>query len=103
MKTFIAMLVLSVTITSALAQGGEICNNGVDDDGDGFIDCYDRACSKSTFCKDFFLGEVAECYAEPPAFPKFSMTLDYSSPNKTATHLGRVVIGDVDGDGMPEM
>lgn len=28
----------------------EICNNGVDDDGDGFIDCSDFDCEESTFC-----------------------------------------------------
>jgi large repetitive protein len=103
MKHFIAMLVLSLMVGSALAQGGEICNNGVDDDGDGFIDCYDRACAVSTFCKDFFLGEVADCYAEPPAFPEFTMTRDFTTRNKTANHLGRIVVGDVDGDGTPEM
>ena len=28
----------------------EICNNGIDDDGDGKIDCADRKCATSQFC-----------------------------------------------------
>jgi len=29
----------------------EICNNNIDDDHDGFIDCRDRKCATSQFCK----------------------------------------------------
>jgi hypothetical protein len=53
------LVLLTVGLISICATAQEICNNGRDDDGDGFIDCYDNACSASTFCKDFFLGEDA--------------------------------------------
>jgi hypothetical protein len=29
---------------------GEICDNGIDDDGDGFVDCADRKCVTSPEC-----------------------------------------------------
>jgi len=29
----------------------EICNNGIDDDGDGAIDCYDRKCAGDPSCQ----------------------------------------------------
>ena len=102
MKRLAVLLLLSfITLTMASAQ--EICNNGTDDDGDGFIDCYDRDCSVSTFCKDFFLGEDAQCEVTPPAFPKFTMSLDFSSPNETTNHLSRMAIGDLNRDGKPEI
>lgn len=35
----------------------EICDNGMDDDGDGFIDCRDSDCASLSFC----LGEGGSC------------------------------------------
>jgi hypothetical protein len=101
MKRFIVMLALSLTMLPVFAQ--EICNNGKDDDGNGFIDCYDKACSVSTFCKDFYLGEVSDCEAPLPEFPKFTMASDFSSPNETTNHLSRIAIGDLNRDGIPEI
>ncbi|GMV96067.1 MAG: hypothetical protein AMXMBFR83_04360 [Phycisphaerae bacterium] len=34
----------------ALAFTGEVCNNGVDDDGDSFVDCADPGCFQSPLC-----------------------------------------------------
>jgi hypothetical protein len=36
--------------------GAEICNNGVDDDGDGDIDCDDADCAAVAFCMDEICG-----------------------------------------------
>ncbi len=101
MKRLLFLLIFAVGAISAIAQ--EICNNGIDDDGDGFIDCYDASCSASTFCKDFFLGEPATCEVTPPAFPQFTMALDFASPDQTTNHLARMAIGDLDRDGIPEI
>ncbi|MEO5603584.1 MAG: gliding motility-associated C-terminal domain-containing protein [Cyclobacteriaceae bacterium] len=95
--------VLMLIAAHVSGQGSEICNNGRDDDGDGFIDCYDNNCSASTFCKDFYLGDEALCQAIPPAFPKFTMSLDFSSPNETTNHLSRMAVGDLNRDGKPEI
>ncbi len=38
------------TTTSPDGGTAEICNNGIDDDGDGFIDCADPDCFTSPFC-----------------------------------------------------
>lgn len=102
MKRLAVLLMLClVAFTSLKAQ--EVCNNGRDDDGDGFIDCYDRDCSVSTFCKDFYLGEDAQCEVTPPAFPQFTMALDFASPNETTNHLSRMAVGDLNRDGKPEI
>jgi hypothetical protein len=102
MKRLIVLLVLSLSAATAV-KAQEICNNGKDDDSDGFIDCYDKDCSVSTFCKDFFLGEDAECQVTPPAFPQFTMSLDFASPDETTNHLSRMAIGDLNRDGRPEI
>lgn len=102
MKKILFLLALTVAIgTSALAQ--EICNNGIDDDFDGFIDCYDSDCSANAACDGFYIGQDVLCEAVPSQFPKFTMTLDFSSPNETTNHIGRMSIGDLDKDGIPEI
>src|SRR5689334_1988147 len=98
MKRFLILIALCCSLTGALAQ--EICNNGIDDDGDGFIDCFDGNCLGNAACQGFYIGNDA-CSAVPPTFPAFTMTLDFASPNETTNHIGRMAIGDMDGDGIP--
>jgi len=86
---------------SALAQ--EICDDGIDNDGDGFIDCFDSDCSNNSVCDGFYTGNDASCEATPSDFPAFSLALDFTSQNKTANHIGRIAIGDLDRDGIPEI
>src|SRR5665213_2371037 len=40
----------TVTLSTGSVTTPEICNNGIDDDGNGLIDCADSACFSSTFC-----------------------------------------------------
>jgi gliding motility-associated-like protein len=84
------------------AQAQEICNNGRDDDGDGFVDCYDGDCSDDVNCEDFFMNESAGCKAEPEA-NAFSLKLSWASANQTASSYSRASIGDIDKDGIPEV
>src|SRR5690349_662874 len=99
---FFALLATVPLIT--YSQGlVEICNNGVDDDFDGFIDCYDGTCANDPLCDGVFTGNDATCQAIPPQFPKFTMSMAFSSPDETTNHLSRMVIGDLDRDGMPEI
>ncbi len=102
MRHFLTLTLLFFASHYAFSQT-EICNNGLDDDFDGFIDCYDGSCANSPLCDGLFLGNDAACEAVPPAFPQFTMTLDFSTPNETTNHLSRLAIGDLDRDGIPEM
>ena len=44
---------MSLTLTGVAPAQTEICNNGVDDNGDGAIDCADRTCVTSPLCTKF--------------------------------------------------
>ncbi|MFZ6011699.1 MAG: FG-GAP repeat domain-containing protein, partial [Bacteroidota bacterium] len=99
--TFLLVVLISFMAVQSYAQ--EVCNNGIDDDGDGFIDCYDGSCSTDPACDGFYLGNDAACQVPPPTFPQFTMALDFSSPNETTNHLSRIAIGDLDRDGVPEI
>ncbi|HYG18248.1 MAG TPA: hypothetical protein VD816_04935, partial [Ohtaekwangia sp.] len=81
----------------------EICDNGVDDDGDRFIDCFDKECTIDPACEGFFLGKDATCEVKPDSFPPFQMKLKFKSPTKLANHINRLIVGDVDDDGIPEI
>ncbi|MDQ2657661.1 MAG: hypothetical protein M3Y60_09595, partial [Bacteroidota bacterium] len=103
MKRLLILCALGLNLMALPLSAQEICNNGRDDDNDGFIDCYDTDCAVSTFCKGFYLGDDALCEATPPAFPQFTMALDFSSPNETTNHLSRMAVGDLNRDGKPEI
>lgn len=100
-KILLSILTLTLIVGTATAQ--EICDNGIDDDGDGFIDCFDSDCSENSACDGFYLGNDASCEAEPSEFPVFSLSLGYQSQNDVVNNLSRIAIGDLDRDGIPEI
>ena len=106
MKRFLYAILLCATLGATVpsyAQVKEICANSIDDDGDGFIDCFDGECAKEVVCTGGYIGNDLNCEAKPSEFPKFSLALESASENGTAIHLGRIAVGDIDGDGTPEM
>jgi hypothetical protein len=44
---------VTLTLTGIQETIREICDNGIDDDGDGFIDCADRKCVTEATCAKF--------------------------------------------------
>lgn len=83
------------------------CSNAVDDDGDGLIDCFDPDCNNggSSDCATSYYGQPAKnCTYKPEKATAFNMTryksVETSYPIEQRTS---VVVGDVDGDGRPEM
>jgi hypothetical protein len=57
--------VLNLTLSAFADRGVEICDNGIDDDGNGLVDCADPACSTAVNCQapmclpDGDLGDIA--------------------------------------------
>lgn len=101
-----AFVLVSLIVCALGAQAQEICNNGLDDDLDGYIDCFDPDCSGSFFCANqFFGGPVPACQTTPPPAPPFSMnTLWITDSVATPLNSRRMpVVGDIDQDGMPEV
>lgn len=80
-------------------DGVEICDNQIDDDGDGYIDLYDPDCP----CDDnaFQAQCPIECEYVPEDYPDFKMELAWESPpiGNFAFTCPNMVTGDIDSDG----
>ncbi len=104
---FILILPLYMLISLTLqAQEGGVpnsCNDGLDNDGDGFVDCFDSQCTGTTACKDFYIGKDATCEVEPTKFPKFFMREAWRSNGPEFWGSNHTVMGDFTGDGVPEL
>jgi len=103
MKRLLYLIALCFSLTATTAYAQEICANGIDDDLDGFIDCFDNECANNIVCDGGYVGNDLLCEAKPSQFPKFTLALESASPDGSAIHLGRTVVGDIDRDGIPEM
>ena len=102
MKKIFLVLVMVVPSLMALAQESS-CGDGVDNDGDGFIDCFDGDCANNLSCKDFYVGRDKLCQAPPTGVAGFEMKLGAKSPDRMTWTSGRMAVGDLDNDGIPEM
>ncbi|WP_375578872.1 VCBS repeat-containing protein [Marivirga tractuosa] len=102
MRKIFLLFVFSLFFLS-FSNAQEICNDGIDNDGDGFIDCFDGDCVSDAACDGFYMGNDASCEAEPSQFPQFTLELGYQSRNDASLNLSRIAIGDLDRDGLPEI
>ena len=82
----------------------EICDNGIDDDGDGLIDCYDPDCSGNLACDDFYYGQTDACQYTPGT-SAFEMQENWQVDTATADIFSTLtpVAGDWDNDGVVEV
>lgn len=71
----LTLFFINLSSTSALAQTTEICNNGIDDDGDNLIDCQDPDCPE---CNQAINCTQPNVYYLPPI---------YGNPTPTANAL----------------
>src|SRR5690606_29741778 len=71
----------------------EICDNGLDDDGDGYVDQYDPDC---------YTDPIPSCVA-PALTPDFQIGLGIQGPANTLDVSISPTIGDLDGDGVVEI
>ena len=105
-RTFWLVPWLLFLFNLANAQEGGVansCRDGIDNDGDGFVDCFDSQCTGTTDCKDFYIGIDASCEVEPTNFPRFYMREAWRSNGPEFWGSNHTVMGDFTGDGVPEL
>jgi hypothetical protein len=76
----------------------EICDNGIDDDGDSFIDCGDTACVDDTYCDDA-IDEICTGSVDED----LDTLIDCEDPDCTVDDacVSPCIDGDSDGYGSP--
>lgn len=81
-------------------QGSEICDNGIDDDGDGWLDSFDEDCQEHDSL--YMAQPEVECNAEMSS-DSFSIRQKWrTSSQLTVMENTFPLIGDVDSDGSTE-
>jgi uncharacterized repeat protein (TIGR01451 family) len=94
----------TVTDTDSInTTATEQCNNGFDDDGDGFVDCFDGDCAGVAVCTNSLTGGVIPECPDTPNIALFSMQEQYRSATNLGYGYATPVVGDLDGDGIPEI
>lgn len=84
------------------AQTTENCTNGLDDDGDGLIDCFDPECTCTGPCDSFYYTTCnAPCSYVPPC-DSIALGIQWIGQAPTGTY-SPLVAGDMDADGIPEI
>lgn len=98
----IALLFIGQPITLSAQTPTEICDNGLDDDGDGLIDCYDQDCTCTGQCDDFYYTTCnADCFFLPSC-DSITLGIQWVGDAETGTY-SVLVAGDMDRDGIPEI
>lgn len=88
--------------TFQLAAQTENCTNGLDDDADGLVDCYDQDCTCTGQCDDFYYTTCnADCYYIPPC-DSIQLGVQWTGEANLNTY-SVFVAGDIDRDGVPDV
>lgn len=76
------------------ANGAEICNDGLDNDHDGFVDLYDKDCSCN---EQIYHGQCdAACQYLPDSFPPIEVKLKWKSGKiNEGSFSSHIVCGDI--------
>jgi hypothetical protein len=89
---------------AASIERGCNCDDGIDNDGDGLIDVYDGECA-TFYGLTFVSEEDSDCSVMPPDSLNVFDYIDVteSSQQNTVDTQSKMAIGDLDGDGIPEV
>ena len=111
LSLLIALLMMSLSFINAQ----EICNNGIDDDGDGLIDLYDSDCQTVADTSNFFFNKsIPFCSSKPPVYYTWTLEEKFNTNEANGGSLSGtppypidqrcgLFVGDLDGDGVSEL
>ncbi len=95
-------LIAITLLTTQFVYGQEVCDNCIDDDGDGLIDCYDPECrNDNTSCSNFYIGAINESDNINRCSETFQLNRLWTVPGGFGT--AKIYVGDIDNDDTVEI
>ena len=80
------------------------CGSGLDDDGDGLVGCYDPDCCSDEACVNNYYNECPIDCEFDPTEAEFELELEWASSGQgNWCNYNTPIVGDLDGDGIPEV
>lgn len=101
MNKIFELVFLFLSLPLYLLNAQEICNNGFDDDGNSYTDCYDVNCAVTEQCWQYYTGTI-EYTCEPITPIEFSIEPGWQS-SITVADLNIVLAADIDANGSTEL
>lgn len=96
----IITILFFLLVCSVFAQVETKCGDGLDNDGDGFVDCFDSDCKGDSSCNEFYYG----AFQTDTACDEVPFTIDILWSTDTVFGSKNIpVVGDIDMDGIPEV
>ena len=101
--SFFNVLFCLIFLNVNILKAQEICGDGIDNDNDGYIDCYDSACFGDASCDDDFIFQNGGCSVIDTC--NYQLHLEWASDEVLYSVDPRSVpmVGDVDNDGQTEV
>lgn len=93
-------------IISIPLLGQEVCNNCIDDDNDGLIDCYDPECLGKLSCEGFFIRNITSSniyLCDSTTDSIFSLQEFWQRYQVGIESKTTPIVGDIDNDNIPEV
>lgn len=91
-----------MAVNIACISDVEICDNGIDDDGDGLVDCFDDDCCEDQICSGFYYDPcpIESCLEAPF---NFEIKKEVVMTGQILLGSERITAGDIDRDGVIEI
>lgn len=106
LQILIVLMVISQSSLASIVSSNpptEICDNGLDDDNDGLIDCYDPDCCSSPACDNTYFDPCALSCLNTASPQALSLQLEWTSSTNNWHPYNTPIVGDLDGDGVNEI
>lgn len=101
--TRLILLYSFILLANPIFSQTEICDNGMDDDGDGLIDCFDDDCCDMAGCNTFWFDSCVDTDCLFQGSENFTITREEIDLQASYEETSLIVAGDLNNDGLPEI